>query len=152
MSSSPGRAVVSSTGLGVERRSRRLGSTSRRTTAVAGADVDVIAGHLTALTGPSGAGKTTLMAAVGGLLAPTSGRVDVALPLTPAGGDDGSDVSADRGTDRDRTRALHEWSSVDLARVVAWVPQRAATAVVGRTVRDDILTTARALGHDRPGR
>jgi energy-coupling factor transport system ATP-binding protein len=31
---------------------------------------------------------------------------------------------------------------------VAWVPQRAATAVVGSTVRDDVLTTLRALGAD----
>jgi energy-coupling factor transporter ATP-binding protein EcfA2/energy-coupling factor transporter transmembrane protein EcfT len=125
---------VTGTGLGVERRSRRLGSTSRTTTAVADADLDVVAGQLTALTGPSGAGKTTLMAAVGGLLAPTTGRVDLALPLTPE--------SAAPG------RPPHEWSSVDLARVVAWVPQRAGTAVVGRTVRDDVLTTVRALGHD----
>ena len=111
--SSPVSAVVTGTGLGVERRSRRLGSTSRTTTAVADADLEVVAGQLTALTGPSGAGKTTLMAAVGGLLAPTTGRVDLALPLTPDGA-------------RACTRPPHEWSSVDLARVVAWVPQRAA--------------------------
>ncbi|GAA2148763.1 energy-coupling factor transport system ATP-binding protein [Humibacillus xanthopallidus] len=133
----PGERVVTGTGLGVERRSRRLGSTSRSTTAVAGADLSVAAGRLTALTGPSGAGKSTLMAAVGGLLAPTSGHVDVAAPLLPGSG--GSS---------ERPRPPHGWPSVDLARVVAWVPQRAATAVVGRTVRDDVLTTARALGHD----
>ena len=129
-----GQSVVAGRHIGVERRSRRLGSTSRSTTAVAGVDLDVVAGQVTALTGPSGAGKTTLMAAVGGLLAPTTGRVAVAAPLTPDGA-----VPA---------QPPHEWASVDLARVVAWVPQRAATAVVGRTVRDDVLTTARALGHD----
>jgi len=156
----PGQAVVAGTGLGVERRSRRLGSTSRSTTAVADVDLDVVAGQVTALTGPSGAGKTTLMAAIGGLLAPTTGRVAMAAPLTPAGDGNSSDGSgsrqgvtgrARRGPRRpavDRSRPPHEWSSVDLARVVAWVPQRAATAVVGRTVRDDVLTTARALGHD----
>ncbi len=136
----PGQAVVAGKGLGVERRSRRLGSSSRSTTAVAGVDLDVMAGQVTALTGPSGAGKTTLMAVVGGLLAPTTGRVAFAPPLTPAGDGDSSDASG--------SRPPHEWSSVDLARVVAWVPQRAATAVVGRTVRDDVLTTARALGHE----
>jgi energy-coupling factor transport system ATP-binding protein len=129
-----GRAVVSGTGLGVERRSRRLGSTARSTTAVADVDLEVEAGHLTALTGPSGAGKTTLMATLGGLLAPTSGRVDVAPSLAPS------------LAPREAARPPHEWSSVDLAHVMAWVPQRAATAVVGRTVRDDVLTTARALG------
>jgi len=134
---SPGQPVVTGTGLGVERRSRQLGATSRRTTAVAGAALTVAAGRLTALTGPSGAGKSTLMGAVGGLLTPTAGRVGVAAPLLPVGG----------GT-VERLRPPHEWSSVDLARVVAWVPQRAATAVVGRTVRDDVLTTVRALGHD----
>jgi energy-coupling factor transport system ATP-binding protein len=102
---------------------------------VSGADLAVEAGRLTALTGPSGAGKSTLMAAVGGLLAPTTGRVDVAAPITPG--------SAGQG---EGPRPPHEWPSVDLARVVAWVPQRAATAVVGQTVRDDVLTTTRALG------
>ncbi|WP_404389147.1 ATP-binding cassette domain-containing protein [Humibacillus xanthopallidus] len=155
-----GQAVVAGIDIGVERRSRRLGSTSRSTTAVAGVDLDVVAGQVTALTGPSGAGKTTLMAAVGGLLAPTTGRVAVAAPLTPTGAGDGSVASgspegatgrAREGSRRpveETSRPPHEWASVDLARVVAWVPQRAATAVVGRTVRDDVLTTARALGHD----
>jgi energy-coupling factor transport system ATP-binding protein len=149
----PGLPVVSGAGLGVERRSRRLGSTSRSTRAVADVDLQVAAGHLMALTGPSGAGKTTLMAAVGGLLEPSTGRVDIARPLTPEGRGDTSDAGAPahprgaRARASARTHAPHEWSSLDLARVVAWVPQRAATAVVGRTVRDDVLTTARALGH-----
>lgn len=51
-----------------------------------------------------------------------------------------------------RSELLHSrlggWGSKDLARVVAWVPQRAATTIVGRTVRDEILTTPRAIGQD----
>ncbi|MEO7447930.1 MAG: ATP-binding cassette domain-containing protein, partial [Humibacillus sp.] len=143
-----GDVVVSATGLGVERRSRRLGSTSRRTTAVAGVDLVVRASRTTALTGPSGAGKSTLMAAVGGLMRPSRGRVEVAPPLHPDA------VSApDGGSPRDRgePRPPDEWRSLDLARRLAWVPQRAATAVVGRTVRGDVLTTLGALGHTGPG-
>ncbi|MDN5765781.1 MAG: ATP-binding cassette domain-containing protein [Humibacillus sp.] len=41
-----------------------------------------------------------------------------------------------------------DWRSHEIARVVAWVPQRAATSLVGHTVRDDILLTPRALGQD----
>ncbi len=139
-----GDAVVSATGLGVERTSRRLGSTSRRTTAVEGVDLDVRAGRTTALTGRSGAGKSTLMAAVGGLLAPSRGRVEVAPALA-------SDVAPETAVAEARSpRPPHEWTSRELARVVAWVPQRAATAVVGRTVRTDVLTTLEALGHTGP--
>jgi energy-coupling factor transport system ATP-binding protein len=82
------------------------------------------------------------MAAVGGLVAPTAGSVELALPLTPA-------ETGDRRAARDRLVPPHEWAGSDLARVVAWVPQRAATALVGRTVREDVLTTPLALGHDR---
>ncbi|MCU1536464.1 MAG: transporter related protein, partial [Humibacillus sp.] len=132
-----GEVVAAATGLGVERTSRRLGSTSRRTTAVAGVDLAVRAGRSTALTGPSGAGKSTLMAAVGGLIEPTRGAVEIAPVLAPSG------TAA-------MSRPPHDWTSRELARVVAWVPQRAATAVVGRTVRADVLTTVEALGHTGP--
>lgn len=137
-----GRVVAGATGLRVEHRSRRLGQRSRTTLAVDGADLDARAGCTLALVGPSGAGKSSLMAALGGLLPPARGAVQVALPLTPAEAGGG-------GPARERLTPPHEWSSHDLARVVAWVPQRAATALVGRTVRDDVLTTPRALAQDR---
>src|SRR6476661_7415635 len=136
-----GRVVAGATGLRVEHRSRRLGQRSRTTLAADGADLDARAGRTLALVGPSGAGKSSLMAALGGLLPPARGAVEVALPLTPAEAGGG-------GPARERLTPPHEWSSHDLARVVAWVPQRAATALVGRTVRDDVLTTPRALGVD----
>jgi energy-coupling factor transport system ATP-binding protein len=107
---------------------------------VAGADLDVRAGEAVALVGPSGAGKSSLMAAFGGLVAPSSGATDFALPLTPA--------ESGRGSALDRTTPPHEWPSRDLARAVAWVPQRAATTLVARTVRDEVLTTPRAIGQD----
>jgi len=132
-----GGVVASAVGIGVEHRTRRLGEPARTTTAVVDADLEARAGRTLALVGPSGAGKSSLMSALGGLVEPTTGRVELALPLVP--GDDAS---------RARVDPPHDWASRDLARVVAWVPQRAATAVVGRTVRDDVLTTPRALGVD----
>lgn len=137
----PAGVVVAARDVTVQHRSRRLGAESRTTTAVHDVDLDVQAGRVLALVGPSGSGKTSLMGALGGLTAPSSGRVDFALPLTPA-------ASGDEATARRRFRPPHEWFSTDLARVVAWVPQRAASALVGRTVRDDVLTTPRALGLD----
>jgi energy-coupling factor transport system permease/ATP-binding protein len=136
-----GRLVAAASGIRVEHRSRRLGERSRTTLAVDGADLEARAGRSVALVGPSGAGKSSLMSALGGLVQPSRGTVDVALPLTPA-------ETGDRGAARDRLAPPHEWSSLDLARVVAWVPQRAATSLVGRTARDDVLTTPLALGQD----
>lgn len=138
----PGDVVVSAHDITVEHSSRRLGVESRSTTAVRDVDLDVLAGQAVALVGPSGSGKTTLLGTVGGLTAPSAGHVDFALPLTAA-------EPGDSRTAKHRVTPPHEWSSSDLAPVVAWVPQRAATALVGRTVRDDVLTTPRALGLDR---
>ena len=39
-------------------------------------------------------------------------------------------------------------SSPDLARAVAWVPQRAASTIVRRSVRDEVLATSLAVGLD----
>ncbi len=140
----PGGVVVSARDVTVEHRSRQLGGESRTMTAVAGADLDVNAGELVALVGPSGAGKSSLLIALGGLAEPAAGSVDVA-PALAADRADPSDP-LDRA---DPSEPIVAWPSTDLARVVAWVPQRAATAIVGRTVRDEVLTTPLALGRDR---
>ena len=42
-----------------------------------GLNLDVTAGSLAILLGPSGCGKTTLLSCLGGILRPTSGRIDV---------------------------------------------------------------------------
>ncbi len=128
----PARVVASARGVTVEHRGSRLGLPGRTTTAVRDVDLDLHAGETVALVGPSGAGKSSLMAAVGGLLAPASGAVELALALTPQ--------------DRHRTTPPHEWRSAEIARAVAWVPQRAATTIVGRTVRGEVLTTPYAVG------
>lgn len=127
-----GRLVASARGVTVEHRSSRLGLPGRTTIAVRDADLDLHAGETVALVGPSGAGKSSLMAAIGGLVAPAAGSVELALALTPG--------------QRHRTTPPHEWRSTELARAVAWVPQRAATTIVGSTVRGDVLTTPYAVG------
>ncbi len=121
-----GSAVASARRVTVRLTSRGLNAPPRTTLAVVDADLDLRGGQLTALVGPSGAGKSSLMAAVGGLLAPTDGEVRWAGGSTPP----------------------HELAPVELARQVAWVPQRAASTLVRRTVREEVLATSLATGVD----
>lgn len=48
-----------------------------RTVVVPNLDLDIVEGELIALLGPSGCGKTTTMRAIAGLLAPSSGKVEI---------------------------------------------------------------------------
>lgn len=54
---------------------RTFGSGAVEVHALAGVDIEVFGGALTAVTGPSGSGKTTLLNLLGGLDRPSSGRV-----------------------------------------------------------------------------
>ena len=45
-----------------------------------GIDLDVAAGDFLVVTGPNGSGKSTLLALLAGLLAPTGGELEVAVP------------------------------------------------------------------------
>jgi len=65
--------------------------------ALAGIDVEIESGEFTALMGPSGSGKTTLLNLIGGLDAPTGGKVVV----------DGKDLATMGGGGRSRIRLNH---------------------------------------------
>lgn len=106
--------------------SRPLNRPPRVTTAFRDVDLDIRAGEVTALVGPSGSGKSSLLSVLGGLASPSAGEV-VAHGALGSG-------------------APSQWASADLARAVAWVPQSAASAVIARTVIDEVLTTSRAVG------
>lgn len=121
------RVVARADDVSVRLTSRPLSGEDRVTTAVRNVDLEVRSGHTMALVGPSGSGKSTLLAVLAGLVPPTTGSVRI------DGGPEGPP---------------HRWSSPDLARVVSWVPQRAASAIVRRTVRDEVLATAAAVGVD----
>jgi ABC-2 type transport system ATP-binding protein len=57
---------------------RDLGKRYRRRWALADCTLDIPAGHVTGLVGPNGAGKTTLLNLAAGILAPTTGTIEVA--------------------------------------------------------------------------
>jgi ABC-type multidrug transport system ATPase subunit len=72
--------TVSATDLVVDQVTRGLRG-SERTRAVAGLTVELGPGSVTAFVGSSGAGKSTALLALGGLIRPVSGRVDAPVEL-----------------------------------------------------------------------
>jgi len=62
-----------------------LGKTYGKRHALANCTLEIPAGHVVGLVGPNGAGKTTLLKIASGMLAPTSGRIEV-LGDEPAAG------------------------------------------------------------------
>ena len=58
-------------------RAEGLGKRYRRRWALSDCTLEIPAGHVTGLVGPNGAGKTTLLSLAVGLLAPTSGSIEV---------------------------------------------------------------------------
>jgi energy-coupling factor transport system ATP-binding protein len=152
---SPAGAAACVRGLTVRRTSQPLNAAPRVTTAVADVDLEVAGATMVALVGPSGSGKSTLLEALAGLVRPTSGSVELA-PDPPKGQLRSlSEANTDRSWPLDRGRHDEEpprepfrRSSPDLARAVAWVPQRAASTIVRRTVRDEVLATSLAVGAD----
>jgi ABC-2 type transport system ATP-binding protein len=62
-----------------------LGKRYRRKWALADCTLSVPAGHVVGLVGPNGAGKTTLLSLATGMLAPTTGTIEV-LGGRPAAG------------------------------------------------------------------
>jgi energy-coupling factor transporter ATP-binding protein EcfA2/energy-coupling factor transporter transmembrane protein EcfT len=123
--------AVRARGLSVRRTSQPLNAPARVSTAVEDVDLAIGFGSTVAVVGPSGSGKSTLLETLGGLIRPTAGTVELA-------------PSADSEAPRDP----YQRSSPDLARAVAWVPQRAASTIVRRSVRDEVLATSQAVGLD----
>lgn len=68
---------------------KELGSGAGLVRAVKGVNLDLVPGELTLLMGPSGSGKTTLLSILGGIMAPTSGRLSIA-------GEDVTDYGAEQ--------------------------------------------------------
>lgn len=58
-------------------RARGLGTKYKRRWALTGCTLDVPAGRVTGLVGPNGAGKSTLLGLAAGMLAPSSGTIEV---------------------------------------------------------------------------
>jgi putative ABC transport system ATP-binding protein len=69
---------ASEVALRLENVEKTYGSGEVAVHALAGIDLEVLAGKFVVVLGPSGSGKTTLMNLVGGIEAPTAGRVVVA--------------------------------------------------------------------------
>ena len=138
----------------MRRTSQPLNAPPRVTTAVADVDLEVRGGSTVALVGPSGSGKSTLLEALAGLVTPSAGSVE--LGADPPRGQ----LRSLSGANRTEAGLSARWerrvpprepsrrSSPDLARAVAWVPQRAASTIVRRTVRDEVLATSLAVGAD----
>lgn len=95
-------------------------------------DADLRVGAVTAVTGASGAGKSTALGLLAGLSAPTSGT-----------------VTADANWSPRHERRPHRWRSRELAQRMAWLPQLPEHALVARSVREEVLATSGALGRDR---
>lgn len=123
-----GETALRGRGLGLVRRRRGL-RPGPATTVLTDVDVDVPAGALTALRGDSGAGKSSLVGLLAGLVRPTTGTLTAHPGLAARG----------------RT-APHRWSSPELAARVGWVPQHPEHGLVRTSVRAEVAATAEVLG------
>jgi energy-coupling factor transporter ATP-binding protein EcfA2 len=83
------------------------------------------AGEILAVTGPNGAGKSTLALILGGLLAPTTGRV----------------------TAFDEPKPPHKWRAAALTRRIGSVFQNPEHQFVTSRVADELAAGPRRLGH-----
>lgn len=91
---------------------------TQRTLALDGLTAEVTAGVVTGFTGPSGVGKSTALAVVGGLVAPRSGTV---------------------------TPDVRRWDSRRLASAVGWVPQNPEHGFLTTAVAAEVAHTGARL-------
>ena len=82
------------------------------TVALRGASFEVRGGQVTSLVGPSGCGKTTLLRMLGGIDAPTEGRIRFAAGPAPAGPAAARDPAAPRTAFAFQEPRLLPWRSV----------------------------------------
>ncbi|ADD41740.1 ABC transporter ATP-binding protein [Stackebrandtia nassauensis] len=97
--------------------------------AVDGVDLAVHAGQITAVLGDNGSGKSTLAMALGGLTAPTSGRVLATDALT---------------SDSPTSKPPHKWRAKVLSRRIGSVFQNPEHQFVASTVFDELAMGPRA--------
>ncbi|MEU3498245.1 ABC transporter ATP-binding protein [Kitasatospora cineracea] len=102
-----------------------LGHEQQQVTALEAVDLDVAPGELVAVTGPSGSGKSSLLAVAGGLQSPTAGTVHVA----------GVDLTALKEHQRTAHRRRH----------IGYVFQH-ANLFASLTAREQLLLTAHVAG------
>lgn len=119
-STQPRNAVLRLTGVTL-----RLGHHQQQVTALDHVDLAVGPGELVAITGPSGSGKSSLLAVAGGLQSPTHGTVHVA----------GTDLT----TLNERRRTTHR------RRHIGYVFQH-ANLFTSLTAREQLLLTAHVAG------
>jgi len=103
----------------------RLGSDRQQVTALDAVELAVAPGEFVAVTGPSGSGKSSLLAVAGGLQHPTAGTVHVA--------------GADLTTLREQQRTAHR------RRHIGYVFQH-ANLFASLTAREQLLLTAHVAG------
>ncbi|WP_255945967.1 ABC transporter ATP-binding protein [Streptomyces odontomachi] len=115
-----GTAVLRLTGVTLH-----LGRDQQQVTALDAVDLAVAPGELVAVTGPSGSGKSSLLAVAGGLQSPTRGTVHVA----------GTDLT----TLKEHQRTAHR------RRHIGYVFQH-ANLFASLTAREQLLLTAHAAG------
>lgn len=120
----PDTRLVTCQPLRVERRRNHLDGSSEVSTAlVTDQPLALVSGRATALVGPSGGGKSTWLAAIAGLVPPSTGAV-----LTAAG------------------EPVADLPATEVARLLGWVPQWSSSALLARTVLDEVTLTGATLG------
>ncbi|MFN0280596.1 MAG: ABC transporter ATP-binding protein [Kineosporiaceae bacterium] len=98
--------------------------------AVAGVDLDVVAGRATCVVGPNGAGKSTLALALAGLVPPSAGTVTARGPLAAGV----------------RTPHPHTWRPRELVSRIGTVFQEPQHQFVAATAADELAVGPRRTG------